>query len=96
MEPILSVNGQGPRKNDPESLKQRLFASALAEFSEAGLKGTRLEQAATTKRTAVFNFKNKETLYFAMCAYAYPRTAQYRYAAYAEGGSATRYTSNAV
>jgi len=30
------------RKNDPVGLKQRIFAGALCEFAEAGLKGARM------------------------------------------------------
>lgn len=79
MAPALNINREtahkNPRKNDPDGLKQRIFASALTEFSEAGLKGARLEriaeQASTTKRMVVYHFKNKEALYIAVLEYAY-------------------------
>ncbi|CAI0715008.1 TetR family transcriptional regulator [Serratia ficaria] len=71
---------KSPRKNDPEGLKQRIFESALAEFSESGLKGARLEriaeQADTTKRMVVYHFKNKEALYIAVLEYAYTHIRQ--------------------
>ncbi|HDJ1439543.1 TPA: TetR family transcriptional regulator [Serratia rubidaea] len=74
------TSAKHPRKNDPEGLKQRIFASALAEFSEAGLKGARLEriaeQADTTKRMVVYHFKNKESLYIAVLEYAYAHIRQ--------------------
>lgn len=84
METILSADRQAlpksPRKNDPEGLKQRIFESALAAFSEAGLKGARLEriaeQAETTKRMVVYHFKNKEKLYIAVLEYAYTHIRQ--------------------
>ncbi|CAI0698208.1 TetR family transcriptional regulator [Serratia entomophila] len=80
----MSVHRDPPaksaRKNDPEGLKQRIFESALAEFSEAGLKGARLEriaeQAGTTKRMVVYHFKNKEALYIAVLEYAYTHIRQ--------------------
>ncbi|HEI8866402.1 TetR family transcriptional regulator [Serratia sp. AKBS12] len=84
MEPTLSATREtspkGTRKNDPEGLKQRIFESALIEFSEAGLKGARLEriaeQAETTKRMVVYHFKNKESLYIAVLEYAYAHIRQ--------------------
>ncbi|PIJ55981.1 TetR family transcriptional regulator, partial [Erwinia sp. OLMDLW33] len=46
------------RKNDPEGLKKRILASALATFAEFGLQGARMEQIAenaqTTKRMVVY------------------------------------------
>ncbi|MCS4265664.1 MULTISPECIES: TetR family transcriptional regulator [Serratia] len=63
------------RKNDPVGLKQRIFAAALAEFAEAGLKGARMENiaehAATTKRMVVYHFKTKESLYLEVLEHVY-------------------------
>ncbi|MFJ3355423.1 TetR/AcrR family transcriptional regulator [Serratia liquefaciens] len=63
------------RKNDPVGLKQRIFAAALSEFAEAGLKGGRMENiaehAATTKRMVVYHFKNKESLYIEVLEHVY-------------------------
>jgi AcrR family transcriptional regulator len=65
------------RKNDPVGLKQRIFAGALCEFAEAGLKGARMENiaehASTTKRMVVYHFKNKESLYLEVLEHVYPR-----------------------
>ncbi|SUI89857.1 Rut operon repressor [Serratia quinivorans] len=62
-------------KNDPVGLKQRIFAAALAEFAEAGLKGARMENiaehAATTKRMVVYHFKTKESLYLEVLEHVY-------------------------
>ncbi|MFS7241566.1 TetR/AcrR family transcriptional regulator [Serratia proteamaculans] len=63
------------RKNDPVGLKQRIFAAALTEFAEAGLKGARMENiaehAATTKRMVVYHFKTKESLYLEVLEHVY-------------------------
>ena len=63
------------RKNDPEGLKKRILASALATFAEFGLQGARMEQIAenaqTTKRMVVYHFSNKEQLYVDVLHHVY-------------------------
>jgi len=63
------------RKNDPEGLKKRILAGALATFAEFGLQGARMEQIAeradTTKRMVVYHFTSKENLYMAVLEQVY-------------------------
>ncbi|MEI2263981.1 TetR/AcrR family transcriptional regulator [Erwinia sp. CGal63] len=63
------------RKNDPEGLKKRILAGALATFAEFGLQGARMEQIAeradTTKRMMVYHFTSKENLYMAVLEQVY-------------------------
>jgi len=63
------------RKNDPEGLKKRILASALATFAEFGLQGARMEQIAenaqTTKRMVVYHFSNKAQLYVDVLHHVY-------------------------
>ncbi|WP_158784390.1 TetR family transcriptional regulator [Pantoea sp. BAV 3049] len=63
------------RKNDPEGLKKRILAGALATFAEFGLQGARMEQIAehaqTTKRMVVYHFNNKENLYMEVLEQVY-------------------------
>ncbi|WP_338556719.1 TetR family transcriptional regulator [Erwinia sp. E_sp_B04_7] len=69
------------RKNDPEGLKKRILAGALATFAEFGLQGARMEQIAehaqTTKRMVVYHFSNKETLYMEVLEQVYQAIRQH-------------------
>jgi len=69
------------RKNDPEGLKKRILAGALATFAEFGLQGARMEQiadhAGTTKRMVVYHFANKENLYVAVLEQVYQAIRQH-------------------
>lgn len=69
------------RKNDPEGLKKRILAGALATFAEFGLQGARMEQIAehaqTTKRMVVYHFSNKETLYMEVLEQVYQSIRQH-------------------
>ena len=69
------------RKNDPEGLKKRILAGALATFAEFGLQGARMEQIAghaqTTKRMVVYHFSNKENLYMAVLEQVYQAIRQH-------------------
>lgn len=69
------------RKNDPEGLKKRILAGALATFAEFGLQGARMEQIAdhadTTKRMVVYHFTNKENLYMAVLEQVYQAIRQH-------------------
>ncbi len=69
------------RKNDPEGLKKRILAGALATFAEFGLQGARMEQIAehaqTTKRMVVYHFSNKENLYVEVLEQVYQEIRQH-------------------
>ncbi|WLS77454.1 TetR family transcriptional regulator [Erwinia pyri] len=69
------------RKNDPEGLKKRILAGALAVFAEFGLQGARMEQIAdhaqTTKRMVVYHFSNKENLYVEVLEQVYQAIRQH-------------------
>ncbi|MQP51146.1 TetR family transcriptional regulator, partial [Escherichia coli] len=69
------------RKNDPEGLKKRILAGALATFAEFGLQGARMEQisehAQTTKRMVVYHFSNKENLYVEVLEQVYQEIRQH-------------------
>lgn len=69
------------RKNDPEGLKKRILAGALATFAEFGLQGARMEQIAehaqTTKRMVVYHFSNKENLYVEVLEQVYQQIRQH-------------------
>lgn len=69
------------RKNDPEGLKKRILAGALATFAEFGLQGARMEQIAeqaqTTKRMVVYHFGGKENLYIAVLEQVYQEIRQH-------------------
>lgn len=69
------------RKNDPEGLKKRILAGALATFAEFGLQGARMEQIAehaqTTKRMVVYHFSNKENLYMEVLEQVYQSIRQH-------------------
>lgn len=63
------------RKNDPEGLKKRIIAAALANFAEFGMQGARMEEIAekaqTTKRMVVYHFASKEQLYVVVLEQVY-------------------------
>lgn len=69
------------RKNDPEGLKKRILAGALAIFAEFGLQGARMEQIAdhaqTTKRMVVYHFSTKENLYVEVLEQVYQAIRQH-------------------
>ncbi|MDW8846682.1 TetR family transcriptional regulator [Erwinia sp. MMLR14_017] len=69
------------RKNDPEGLKKRILAGALAVFAEFGLQGARMEQIAdhaqTTKRMVVYHFSSKENLYVEVLEQVYQAIRQH-------------------
>ncbi|MBN7120127.1 TetR family transcriptional regulator [Erwinia billingiae] len=69
------------RKNDPEGLKKRILAGALATFAEFGLQGARMEQIAehaqTTKRMVVYHFSNKQNLYVEVLEQVYQEIRQH-------------------
>lgn len=69
------------RKNNPEGLKKRILAGALATFAEFGLQGARMEQIAehaqTTKRMVVYHFSNKENLYVEVLEQVYQEIRQH-------------------
>lgn len=63
--------------DDSQSLKEKIFAAAIAVFAEHGLAGARMEQIAgvaqTTKRMVVYYFKTKEQLYQRVLEHVYGR-----------------------
>jgi len=69
------------RKNDPEGLKRRILAGALATFAEFGMQGARLEQIAenaqTTKRMVIYHFGSKEKLYIEVLEQVYQAIRQH-------------------
>ncbi|MGB9096754.1 TetR family transcriptional regulator [Erwinia sp.] len=75
------MSATAKRKNDPEGLKKRILAGALATFAEFGLQGARMEQIAehaqTTKRMVVYHFSNKENLYVEVLEQVYQEIRQH-------------------
>ena len=75
------MSAPAKRKNDPEGLKKRIIASALAAFAEFGVQGARMEQIAanadTTKRMVVYHFNNKEQLYIDVLHHVYQQIRQH-------------------
>lgn len=75
------MSAPAKRKNDPQGLKKRILASALATFAEFGLQGARMEQIAadaqTTKRMVVYHFSNKEQLYIEVLHLVYSEIRQH-------------------
>ena len=65
--------GQG--KRDPEAVRQRILSAALAEFSEKGLGGARVDiiaqRAGANKRMLYHYFGNKDDLFLAVLELAY-------------------------
>ena len=63
--------------DEAQSLKERIFAAAIAVFAEHGLSGARMEQIAveaqTTTRMGVYYCKSKEQLYQAVLQHVYAR-----------------------
>ena len=66
---------RNPAKRDPEAARQRILAAALAEFSEKGLGGARVdvisERAGANKRMLYHYFGNKDDLFLAVLELAY-------------------------
>ena len=64
-----------PAKRDPEAARQRILAAALAEFSEKGLGGARVDviaqRAGVNKRMLYHYFGNKDDLFLAVLELAY-------------------------
>ena len=64
-----------PGKRDPEAARQRILAAALAEFSERGLGGARVDviaqRAGANKRMLYHYYGNKDDLFLAVLEYAY-------------------------
>ena len=62
-------------KRNPEAARQRILAAALAEFSEKGLGGARVdviaERAGANKRMLYHYFGNKDDLFLAVLELAY-------------------------
>ncbi len=66
---------RNPAKRNPEAARQRILAAALAEFSEKGLGGARVdvisERAGANKRMLYHYFGNKDDLFLAVLELAY-------------------------
>ena len=66
---------RNPAKRDPEAARQRILAAALAEFSEKGLGGARVdvisERAGANKRMLYDKFGDKDDLFLAVLELAY-------------------------
>ena len=66
---------RNPAKRDPEAARQRILAAALAEFSEKGLGGARVdvisERAGANKRMLCDYFGDKDDLFLAVLELAY-------------------------
>src|SRR3954452_12310286 len=62
-------------RRDPEGTRQRILAAALAEFSEKGLGGARVDEialrAGANKRMLYHYYGNKEDLFLAVLESAY-------------------------
>ncbi len=62
-------------KRDPEAARQRILQAALAEFSDKGLGGARVdviaERAGANKRMLYHYFGNKDDLFLAVLEHAY-------------------------
>lgn len=73
----MSVVARDVTHDEAQSLKEKIFAAAVAVFAEHGLAGARMEQIAveaqTTKRMVVYYFKTKEQLYQAVLEHVYAR-----------------------
>ncbi|MDA1099478.1 MAG: TetR/AcrR family transcriptional regulator [Proteobacteria bacterium] len=76
---MASVNAQAAKasksKRDPESVRQRILQAALAEFSDKGLGGARVDviaqRADANKRMLYHYFGNKDDLFLAVLEHAY-------------------------
>ncbi len=64
-----------PAKRDPEAARQRILQAALAEFSDKGLGGARVDviaqRAGANKRMLYHYFGNKDDLFLAVLELAY-------------------------
>ncbi|MDP6692546.1 MAG: TetR/AcrR family transcriptional regulator [Alphaproteobacteria bacterium] len=71
----VNASGKNTGKRDPEAAKQRILQAALAEFSEKGLGGARVdliaERAGANKRMLYHYFGNKDDLFLAVLEFAY-------------------------
>ena len=73
---MVSVNASTAKnKRDPQAAKERILQAALAEFSEKGLGGARVDQiaerAGANKRMLYHYFGNKDDLFLAVLEFAY-------------------------
>ncbi|MBT3536704.1 MAG: TetR family transcriptional regulator [Rhodospirillaceae bacterium] len=70
-----SIGKTSQAKRDPEAARQRILAAALAEFSEKGLGGARVDviakRAGANKRMLYHYFGNKDDLFLAVLELAY-------------------------
>jgi AcrR family transcriptional regulator len=76
---MASVNARAEKasksKRDPEGARQRILQAALAEFSDKGLGGARVDviaqRAGANKRMLYHYFGNKDELFLAVLEHAY-------------------------
>ncbi|MBT3370015.1 MAG: TetR family transcriptional regulator [Rhodospirillaceae bacterium] len=73
---MVSVNASTAKnKRDPQAAKERILQAALAEFSEKGLGGARVDhiaaRAGANKRMLYHYFGNKDDLFLAVLEFAY-------------------------
>jgi TetR/AcrR family transcriptional regulator len=73
---MASVNAPAVKnKRDPQAAKERILQAALAEFSEKGLGGARVDhiahRAGANKRMLYHYFGNKDDLFLAVLEFAY-------------------------